>query len=218
MRYMMRDDSQNKYYVETPLPEMGRAMSIYIREVTTIDEDYHYLFGYALIGLFTDVGPTPGVTREYTVGKIINDHDPAQDREQYRFSSTVYFRQDPFKQTIYIQKYNFLYLLAQLVGALTLLNFLGYLFTSFWTNRLYNASMIKHLYKVKHTSAGRDNKPVPLSKHSPTDENKDNKDPMGKKNKDRQRVGQGIPTIDHTKPAMSSTWPNQRRRWHVSRS
>ena len=48
-------------------------------------------------------------------------------------------------------------------AALTLMNFLGYLFTSFWTHRLYNASMIKHLYKVKHTSAGRDKKAVPLA-------------------------------------------------------
>jgi len=60
------------------------------------------------------------------------------------------------------------------VGALTLLNFLGLLFTSFWTNRLYNASMIKHLYKVKHTSAGRNHKSVPVSKYAPSEENKDN--------------------------------------------
>ena len=60
-----------------------------------------------------------------------------------------------------------------------MLNFLGILLTSFWTNRLYNASMIKHLYKVKHTSAGRDFKPVPLSKHSPTEENKEKSDPLG---------------------------------------
>ena len=76
-------------------------------------------------------------------------------------------------------------MLAQLVGALTLLNFLGFLFTSFWTNRLYNASMIKHLYKVKHTSAGRDHKPIPMSKHSPTEENKAKADPTGKKKKDK---------------------------------
>ena len=77
-----------------------------------------------------------------------------------------------------------LFMIAQLVGALTVLNVLGYFFTSFWTNRLYNASMIKHLYKVKHTSAGRDHKPVPLSKHAPTEENKAKKDPLGKKIKD----------------------------------
>jgi len=71
------------------------------------------------------------------------------------------------------------------MGALTLLNFIGWFFTSFWTNRLYNASMIKHLYKVKHTSAGRDINPVPLSKHSPTEENKENKDPLDKKSKDK---------------------------------
>ena len=65
------------------------------------------------------------------------------------------------------------------MGALTLLNFLGFLLTSFWTNRLYNASMIKHLYKVKHTSAGRDFTPAPMSKHSPTQENKETEDPLG---------------------------------------
>ena len=76
-------------------------------------------------------------------------------------------------------------MLAQLVGALTLLNFLGFLFTSFWTNRLYNASMIKQLYKVKHTSAGRDHRPAPMSKHSPTDENTAKADPTGKKKKEK---------------------------------
>ena len=81
-------------------------------------------------------------------------------------------------------KYSVLFMLAQLVGALALLNFLGYLLTSFWTNRLYNASMIKHLYKVKHTSAGRDLKPVPFSKHAPTEENKEKEDPLGKEVKD----------------------------------
>ena len=85
----------------------------------------------------------------------------------------VYLRQDPFKETIYIARYNFLFLFAQLVGALTILNVFGYLTTSFWTHRLYNASMIKHLYKVKHTSAGRDLKPQKFSKFSPSDENKD---------------------------------------------
>ena len=70
------------------------------------------------------------------------------------------------------------------MGALTLLNFLGVMFTSFWTNRLYNASMIKHLYKVKHTSAGRDLRPVPMSKHSPSEENKEKDDPTGKKSND----------------------------------
>ena len=75
-------------------------------------------------------------------------------------------------------------MLAQVIGAVTLLNFVGLMLTSFWTNRLYNASMIKHLYKVKHTSAGRDLKPVPMSKHSPTVENKAKEDPVGKKIKD----------------------------------
>ena len=38
--------------METPLPQKGKAMSIFIREVTTINEDYHYLFGYPLLSYF----------------------------------------------------------------------------------------------------------------------------------------------------------------------
>lgn len=71
------------------------------------------------------------------------------------------------------------------MGALTLLNFLGFLFTSPCTNRLYNASMIKHLYKVKHTSAGRDLHAIPMSKHTPSEENKEKKDPLAKNKKDK---------------------------------
>ena len=65
-----------------------------------------------------------------------------------------------------------------------MLNILGFLFTSFWTNRLYNASLIKHLYKVKHTSSGRDVKPVPMGFHSPSVENKAKENPLGKGRKD----------------------------------
>ena len=167
------------------LPQVGKAMSIYIREVTTVDEDAHYLFGYAFVGLFKDIKETPGVTKRYEIGSIVNEHEPALDRSDARFSVTIYLRQDPFKQTVFIRRFNLLYLLAQLVGALTLLNFLGFLFTSFWTNRLYNASMIKHLYKVKHTSAGRDDRPIPLSRYSPSEENKASKDPLEHKKKDK---------------------------------
>lgn len=88
---------------------------------------------------------------------MIAEHDPIGDSDdQSRFSTVVYVRQDPFKETVFILKYSVLFMLGQLVGLLSLLNFIGLLLTSFWTNRLYNASMIKHLYKVKHTSAGRD--------------------------------------------------------------
>lgn len=160
-------------------------MSIYIREVTTVDEDFHYIFGYALLGLFRDIKEIPGVTRKHVIGKIINDHEPAYHPSDSRFSLTIYVRQDPVKDTIYIRRFNVLYLLAQLMGALTLLNFLGFLMTSFWTNRLYNASMIKHLYKVKHTSAGRDDRPIPMSKHTPSEENKEKKDPLQKKKVDK---------------------------------
>ena len=50
-------------------------------------------------------------------------------------------------------KYNVLLILAQIVGALFFLYVLGYLLTFFWTSHLYKASMIKGLYKVKHTSS-----------------------------------------------------------------
>jgi len=93
----------------------------------------------------------------------------------------VYIRQDPFKETIYIQRANVLFLLAELVGAMSLLNFFGLVFTSFWTNRMYHASMIKHLYKVKHTSAGRDLKPVLVSKFAPSEENKGSQSDAKKK-------------------------------------
>jgi hypothetical protein len=70
-------------------------------------------------------------------------------------------------------------MLAQLVGALTLLNFVGYMITNFWTNKLYNASMIKHLYKVKHTSAGRSHKKIPQSNQVPNEENANNDNKSG---------------------------------------
>jgi len=112
MRYRKKDDKDNTYWVETTLPSVGKAMSIYIREVTTIDEDFHYVFGYAFLGLFRELSETPGVTRSYEIGNIINEHEPALDRVDARFSVSVYFRQDPFKQTIYIRRFNILYLAA----------------------------------------------------------------------------------------------------------
>jgi len=131
--------------------------------------------GNALLSLIGfDLADNAGVKKEYVVGHVINNHDPPSDLDSAEVSSTIFVRQDPFKATVYIQRYNLLFMLAQLVGAMTVLNFIGFVLTSFWTNRLYNASMIKHLYKVKHTSAGRDLKPAPMSKHSPTQENKAN--------------------------------------------
>ena len=160
-------------------------MSVFIREVTTIDEDYHFIFGYAFTSLFSKVsGDTPGVKRELVISHVINDHEVTTKEDLANFSSIVYVRQDPFKETVYILRTGLLFMLAQLVGALTLLNLLGFLATSFWTNRLYNASMIKHLYKVKHTSAGRDFTPAPMSKHSPSEENKGKEDPLGLKVED----------------------------------
>lgn len=176
LRFTEKDDMENEYLSQVNLPTLGKAMSIYVREVTTIDEDLHYLFGYAFVSLFSDLSETPGVKKELKVSKIVQQHQPL-DKESglANFSLSLYVRLDPFKETIYIQKHNLLFMLAQLVGALTVVNFFGYLLTSFWTHRLYNASMIKHLYKVKHTSAGRDKKAVLLSPAQPQEEKEEEK-------------------------------------------
>lgn len=64
-----------------PLPRLGKATSIFIREVTTIDEDFHYVFGYAFLGLFLELSDTPGVTKEYMVGHVVSEHTPDVDSE-----------------------------------------------------------------------------------------------------------------------------------------
>ena len=54
LRYRKHDDHGNIYWVETKLPTIGEAISIYIRKVVTVDEDFHFIFGYAFLGLFRD--------------------------------------------------------------------------------------------------------------------------------------------------------------------
>lgn len=157
VRVKQFDENDNAYWTEIPLPTITKGISLFIREVTTINEDYHYLVGYPVLSKFVNFEEVPGVTKTFAIGNIVADHpqtiDPENSDQELSFS--IYIRQDPFKETVYILRYNVLFLLAQFMGALTLLNFIGYILTSFWTSRLYNASMIKHLYKVKHTSAGR---------------------------------------------------------------
>jgi len=92
LRYKQTDDKDNIYWVQTPLPSVGQAMSIYIREVTTVDEDFHYLFGYAFLGLFGDNTETPGVTKRHVIGKVLNNHEPTSDRSNSRFSLSIYIR------------------------------------------------------------------------------------------------------------------------------
>ena len=82
---------ENEYWVEAPIAQMGKAMSIFVREVTTVDEDFHYLFGYAFFGLFTDL-ETPGVTKELVIGHVINNHTPTTENTVSAFSSTLYIR------------------------------------------------------------------------------------------------------------------------------
>ena len=102
MRYRQQDDSDNTYWVEEPLPDLGKAMSIYIREVTTIEEDHHYFLGYAFFKLIGKDFGTPGITTKLVVSRVINNHDPAGTHNLSWISFNVYIRQDPFKETIYI--------------------------------------------------------------------------------------------------------------------
>ena len=74
------------------MPDIGKAMSIYVREVITIDEDFHYLFGYAFLGLFTELSETPGVRKEFVVGKIVTDHEPKPDQDLAAVSGSIYLR------------------------------------------------------------------------------------------------------------------------------
>ena len=68
-------------------------MSIYIREVITIDEDFFYLLGNAFRGRSHFADETlRGVTRSYEIGRIVNNHEPNMDRLDARFSLSVYFR------------------------------------------------------------------------------------------------------------------------------
>jgi len=76
IRYKQLDENENAYWMETPLPPMGKAMSIFIREVTTINEDYHYLFGYPLLSYFMEFNEAPGVTTNFVIGNIVNGHQP----------------------------------------------------------------------------------------------------------------------------------------------
>ena len=82
--------------------------------MTTVDEDYHYLFGYAFFGLFSDTkdDDLPGVTKEYVVSHVVSDHEYLSKDSQARFSSFLHVRQDPFKETIYILRYSVLFMLA----------------------------------------------------------------------------------------------------------
>ena len=81
MRYRQHDDSDNGYWMEEPLPDLGKAMSIYLREVTTIDEDQHYFFGHAFFKLIDSNFETPGITTKLVVSKVINNHDQV-DKDQ----------------------------------------------------------------------------------------------------------------------------------------
>lgn len=68
---------------------------------------------------------------------------------------SLYIRQDPFTETVYVSRLDILAALAQVAGLILLLWSIGVILTHFWTTRLYSAELIKKLYTVKHTSAGR---------------------------------------------------------------
>jgi hypothetical protein len=58
---------------------------------------------------------------------------------------------------------------SQVFGAAAIIYFLGFILSQPWTRRLFSASLIKLLYKVKHTSSGRELDKVPkhLLQNSP---------------------------------------------------
>ena len=148
----------------------GKAVTLFIREVSTVDEDYYYLTGKSWLGLFGfDVDDDSGKKTVQVVSKVISGHAPNPEQLLGDESVTIYLRQDPFQETIYISYYTILFQLGQIAGAVLFLYTLGFTLTFFWTSRLYNASLIKQLYTVKHTSAGRDLEipPPPPNRISP---------------------------------------------------
>ena len=112
-------------------------MSVFVREVIKIQENFISM---------------PSSTREFVVGHVENNHEPTADHSLANVSTTIYIRQDPFKETIYVAKNNILLVFAQIVGALAFIYAIGYLLTAFWTRYRFRASLIKGLYKVKHSS------------------------------------------------------------------
>ena len=86
----------------------------------------------------------------------MNGHNPNPEQFLGDNSVTIYIRQDPFRETIYISYSSLLTQLGQLAGVVILLYFIGFMLTAFWAYRFYNVSLIKQLYTVKHTSAGRE--------------------------------------------------------------
>ena len=78
--------------MEVALPELGKATSIYVREVTTINEDYNFLFGHAFVGLFSELSETTGIKKEFRVSKIIENHAPNSKQELSNLSLSVYLR------------------------------------------------------------------------------------------------------------------------------
>ena len=83
---------------------------------------------------------------------MINGHDPNPEQLLGDSSVTIYLRQDPFKETIYVAKLNILLIFAEILGALAFIYVIGFILTAFWTRYRFQASLIKGLYKIKHSS------------------------------------------------------------------
>ena len=90
------------------------------------------------------------------ISKVVTGHKPNPEQFLGDNSVTIYIRQDPFRETVYISYSSLLTQLGQLAGVVLLLYFIGFVLTAFWAYRFYNVSLIKQLYTVKHTSAGRE--------------------------------------------------------------
>ena len=97
------DDLGNPYWKEEFLPARGQAITLFIRDISTVNEDYYYLSGKAWLGfLGLDVYDDTGMESVQVVSKIINGHVPNPGQLLSEESVTIYLRQDPFQETIYI--------------------------------------------------------------------------------------------------------------------
>ena len=97
-----------------------------------------------------------GMKTQQVISKVVTGHKPNPEQFLGDNSVTIYIRQDPFRETVYISYSSLLTQLGQLAGVVLLLYFIGFVLTAFWAYRFYNVSLIKQLYTVKHTSAGRE--------------------------------------------------------------
>ena len=82
------DDLGNIYWIEEALPTRGKAITLFIREISTMDEDYYFMTTKPWLGL-DDAG---GRKTVQVVSKVINGHDPNPGQLLGDSSVTIYLR------------------------------------------------------------------------------------------------------------------------------